>query len=31
MNERAQPGAALVGTVLQVTYRLTLLIAAGAM
>jgi serine/threonine protein kinase len=31
MRESAQPGAALVGTVLQDTYRLTRLVAAGAM
>ena len=31
MNEAAQPGAALVGTVLQDSYRLTRLVARGAM
>src|SRR5436305_753703 len=31
MSESAQPGAALVGTVLQETYRLTRLVAVGAM
>jgi serine/threonine-protein kinase len=31
MSEAAQPGVALVGTVLQDTYRLTRLVAAGAM